>query len=201
MGNNFETVKRNAVLLLKDDIIKDEGFKEKIRVLDGRVHKMLLWSTLSSVWSYLILIVTIGRIYASFNGKHTLLLFGCMLIMYLGIGVLIYLVWKGMSYNRSYFYFASKTYLKYQIQKISGQRKLISCYLLEYFLLLAVAGGFFYMDIKNGLSSLLTLTAPVSLITYGIGIYFIAVFTMQIRKLNFLHQKINEHYVGQFHQN
>ncbi len=189
------------VLLLTDDTIKDGDFKERIRQLDDKVHKLLFWSALSAVWSYLILIVIISRIYARFNGTRVQLMTCCLLAMYILMGVLIYAVWKDIKYNRSYFYYASKSYLNYQVGKLRGQRKLIVCYLLEYSLLLLIAGVFFYVDVPNGLTGLFRLTAPVSLLTYGCSCYFIANFTKQIRELNMLHGKINALYTAHLNLN
>src|ERR1700748_1357980 len=104
MERNFENVKRNIILLCTDDVIKNEEFKAKVRVLDRKVQRMLMWSTLCAVWSYLILIVTIARIYANFNGRHLTLLLGIMLVIYGIMGWLIYFVWKGMDYNKSCFH-------------------------------------------------------------------------------------------------
>jgi hypothetical protein len=187
----MENVKKNVQLLLKDDRIQDKDLKAKIQLLDDKVQQMLLWSTICSVWSYLVLIMVIIRIYGSFNGKHPVLLMSTMISMYVLMGLLIFFAWKGITCKRSHFSVASKTYILYQINKLSGQRKLISFHLLEYALLLGVASIFFFLDVKNGLSFLLKLTAPVSMITYVLGIYFIINFTRQMKKLELINRQIN----------
>ena len=201
MEKNTQNSRKTTLLHFKEDIVEDDELKLKLKIIDDKVEKMLLWSTLCSVWSYLILIVTIGRIYSGFKGEHTILLVSSMVCMYLLMGVLIYFVWKGMTYQRSYFYYASKTYLKYQLNKLSAQRKLISLYLLEYALLLSVASIFFFIDIKHGLGFLLKITAPVSIITYVLGLYFISNFTKQMKRLELVHRQINHLYVKNLHSN
>src|ERR1700748_864805 len=119
MGNG-EGVKNKVSLILKDDIIKNEDFKIKVQRLDHKVQKMLLYSTLCAVWSYLVLIIIIARIYSSFHGKHQALLIASLIFMYLLMGILIWYVWKSLNYNRSYFYAASKSHIKYQLSKLTG---------------------------------------------------------------------------------
>jgi hypothetical protein len=201
MGKYTSYTRTSVFLNLKKDLVKEKELKLQLKNIDAKAQQMLLWSTLSSVWSYLILIVTICRIYAGFKGAHALLLIICMVVTYLLLGVLIYRIWKGMDYKRSYFYYASKTYLNYQIIKLSGQRKLILLYLLTYGSLLVVAGIFFFYDVENGLIYLLKVTAPVSIITSVFGIYFVSNFTKQIRNLELVHNKINQHITANLNLN
>jgi hypothetical protein len=201
MEKNAESIRKKILVHLHDDLVEDGHLKNKLKELDDKVQKMLLWSTLCSIWSYLILIVTIARIYSSFKGAHTMLLISSLISMYILMGVLVYFVWKGMTYKRSYFYYTSKTYLKYQLSKLAAQRKMISLYLVEYALLLGVSSIFFFLDIKDGLGFLLKITAPVSVITYVLGLYFIANFTKQMKGLELAHRQINQLYVRNLHLN
>ena len=196
-----KTINKQISLILEDDVLKDEEFKAKIQQLDNKVQQMLLWSTICSVWSYLVLIVVIVRIYASFHGKHPVLLIGSLVFMYILMGILIWFAWKSMTYKRSNFYTASKSHLKYQVSKLSGQRKLVSYYLLEYGLLLGISSMFFFADFQHGLSLLLKLTAPVSILTYVIGIYFIVNFTRQMKKLELIERQLNHIFMANISKN
>jgi len=60
---------------------------------------------------------------------------------------------------------------------------------------------FFFIDIKGGLGFLLKITAPVSIITYVLGLYFIANFTKQMKSLELAHRQINQLYVKNLHSN
>jgi hypothetical protein len=188
----LKNVNKNVSLISKDDIIKDENLKAKIQSLDDKVQQMLLWSTICSVWSYLVLIIVIARIYNSFHGQHPVLLVCSLVLMYIFMGILIWIVWKGMAGNHGSFYTVSKSHLNYQVAKLTGQRKLTSFYLLEYALLMAVSSVFFFMDIKHGLTLLLKITTPVSIITYVLGIYFIIKFTRQMKKLQLMSQQVSD---------
>ncbi|ASU32009.1 hypothetical protein [Mucilaginibacter xinganensis] len=201
MGRNLKNVRNNVLLCLNNDTIGDEELKVKIDKLDDKVQQMLLWSTICAVWSYMFLILAIARVYSSFKGDHTILLVSSLVLMYVLMGVLIYFVWKGITFKSSYFNSVSRAYLSNQIQKLSGQRKLVSYYLLEYGLLLAVASLFFFLDIKNGVSYMLKLTAPVSIITYGLGLYFIANFTRQMKALDLVQRQLNKLHVSPVNQN
>jgi len=196
-----KTINKQISLILEDDVLKDEEFKAKIQQLDNKVQQMLLWSTICSVWSYLVLIVVIARTYASFHGKHPALLIGSLVSIYILMGILIWFAWKGMTYKRSRFYATSKSHLKYQVSKLSGQRKLVSYYLLEYGLLIGISSVFFFADFQHGLSLLLRLTAPVSILTYVIGIYFIVNFTRQMKKLELIERQLNHIFMANISKN
>ncbi|MDP9075868.1 MAG: hypothetical protein M3O71_00445 [Bacteroidota bacterium] len=198
----LKSVNKNVSLRQKDDIIKDEDLKAKIRNQDDKVQQMLLWSTICSVWSYLVLIVVIARIYNSVHGNHPGLLIGSMVVIYVMMGILIWFAWKGMSNSSSHFYATSRSHLKYQLNKLSGQRRLITFYLIEYALLLGTSSIFFFTDISNGLPLLLRLTAPVSILTYVLGIYFVVKFTRQMKKLEIMNRQVNHAaFLKDFRQN
>ena len=201
MGRVVENAKKDVVLLNTDDVIKDEELKAKINKLDDKVQQMLLWSTLCAVWSYLVLIVVIARIYSTLNGKHVILLVCSLLLMYVFIGALIYFVWRSMTLKKLPVFITTKSYLIYQVDKLLHQRKLISCYLLEYALILAISSIYFFTGIKNGLPQLLKLTAPVSLVTYVVGFYFIASFTRQMKKLELMKAQFDQLLVSKLGRN
>jgi hypothetical protein len=201
MMGNGEGVKEKISLILKGDIIKNEDFKIKVQRLDNKVQKMLLWSTLCAVWSYLVLIIVIARIYSSFHGKHQALLIASLIFMYLLMGILIWFVWKSINYKRSHFYAASKSHIRYQLDKLTGQRKLITCYMTEYSVILLVSSAFFLLDFEHGMSALLKITAPVSIMTYTLGIYFLANFTKQMKKLKLIEKQIDQVLMGNLNKN
>jgi hypothetical protein len=192
MMERVKSVNRNVLLLLKDDTIKDEELKIRIKTLDDKVGQMLLWSTICSVWSYLVFIVVIIRIYLNFHGQHALWLIGSLAAMYTLMGLFIWFAWKNIARKQSNFHFATRSYFNHQVDKLTCQRKLIALYLLEYGLLLSVAGLFFLCDVPHGLPLLLRLTIPVSIVTYGLGIYFLFSFTRQIRKFKTMKQQVSE---------
>jgi hypothetical protein len=194
-------IKNRTLVHLNEDIVKNEELKATISKLDDNVQKMLLWTTISSVGSYLVFIMVIIRIYSSLNGKHLLLLAGSLFLIYILTGILIFFVWKGIKRTRSHFHVPSPGYLTYQITMLFYQRKLISCYLLEYASLLTVVGISFYLDFQHGLVLLFKLTAPVSFITYVLGFYFIGVFTRKMERLRLRKRQINQAFVENISQN
>jgi len=108
------------------------------------------------------------------------------------MGLFIWFSWKNITRKQNLFHFASRSYFNYRAGKLSGQRKLIALYLLEYGLLLCIAGLFFLWDVPHGLPLLLKLTLPVSVVTYVLGIYFLFSFSRQIRKLKTMQQQMSE---------
>jgi hypothetical protein len=185
----------------KDDVLRDEVLKTRIRDIDNKAQKLLLWSTLCCLFSYLVLIVVIARIYLSFKGQHPVLLTLALLFMYIAIGILIFATWRGMASNRGSFYIAAKSQIRYQINKLSGQRKLITYYLLEYSALIGVSCCFFLSGIQHGLLLLIRLTAPVSIMTYVLGFYFINSFTKQIEKLQTMEKQTEQLFLDKLSRN
>jgi hypothetical protein len=174
---------RDTMFRLKDDVLRDEILKSKIKDLDHKAQQLLLWSTLCSIFSYLVLIVVIARIYLSFKGQHPILLTLTLLFMYAAMAILIFTTWRSTASNRRNFYSVAKSHIKYQISKLSGQRKLMAYYLLEYSALIGISCCFFFSGIQHGVPLLIRLTAPVSIVTYILGCYFMVSFTKQIKKL------------------
>ena len=194
-------IKNRTLIHLNEDIIKNEELKAVISRLDDKVQRMLLWTTISSVGSYLVFILVIVRIYSNLNGKHALLLAASLFLIYILVGVLIFFIWEGIKRTRSHFHVPSVSHLNYQITMLFYQRKLISCYLLEYASLLTTAGIFFYLDFQHGLVLLFKITAPVSFITYVFGFYFIGVFTRKMERLRHRKKQINQEFVENISQN
>lgn len=173
--------------------VKDEI--NRIKDLDKKVQGMLLWSTVFALWSYLILIFRIFKIYASFRGSHSGLLTVVLLLIYGLFGGIIFAVWQGIKYKGTVFNKVSKTYLNYQIAKLQGQRRLISIYLLAYAVLLLGSCIFFFYDVRNGLPALFSATIPIGLLAYCLGLYFIVKFSAQKRKLDDLERKVSHVYI------
>lgn len=186
----LKTLNQHLSALLKADEQGDGDIKEKILQLDYRVQQMLLWSNIAVILSYLLLIAVVARIYGSYSGKHSVLLICSLILIYVLLAIYLFVVWKSLAYQRIHFKRASKAYLNYQISKLGGQRKLISVYLLIYGLILCISCLFFFIDIHNGITLLFKLTAPVSLMTYIFGLYFIISFTDQKKKLDKLDKQI-----------
>ena len=86
------------------------------------------------------------------------------------------------------------------VVRLVAQRKLIVFYLIEVTLSLALASAFFFADHK-GLFSLLKLTAPVTIVTYILGLYFIVAFTSQIKKFSRMGVQANHLYLTHISKN
>jgi hypothetical protein len=201
MEKDTENINKNVVIHLTDDGVEDFELKSKLKSLDARVQRILLWSTIGSLWSYSMLFIVVARIYSGYNGTHGLMLAICMIFIYLLMGVLICWIWKGTNYKRSYYYFTRKSHLNYQFSKLSDQRKFIIIYMVIYTLLLAIASLFFLTNVQQGLTFVLKITIPVNIITYASGLYFIANFTKHIKQLEYSHQQINQLYLKGLNSN
>ncbi|SFS97252.1 hypothetical protein [Mucilaginibacter polytrichastri] len=178
-------------LIVEIDVNDNEIIKNKITALDAKVQQMLLWSNLSAIWGYLLLSGIIVRIYRGLNGTHAVFLIGTLGLVCLLLVIYLFVVWKSIAYQQNTRHRASKEYLNYQINKLVGQRKLIAAYLITNVLLLTVASLFFGIDLNRGITTLFKIAAPVSIITYGLGLYFISNFTRQKRKLDDLNKQID----------
>jgi hypothetical protein len=200
MEKSTQNINKNILVHLTNDAADDSEFKLKLQSLDARVQKMLLWSTICSLWSYSILFVVIARIYPVYIGIHSFMLITSTVLIYLLMGVPVYQLWKGIHYKRSYYYCTRKSHLNYQDGQLSVQRKFIILYLLLYTLLLA-AVSLFFLSALGGLILLLKITTAVNIITYASGLYFIANFTKLLKQLQCLHRQLNQLYIQNFNSN
>jgi hypothetical protein len=176
---------------VKADESQNENMKSKIHELDNKLQQMLLWSNTCTLLACIQMVFTVARIYSSFTGKHPILLISTLVVIILLFAAFLYFKWKSIAYKHNDLKKASKTYLNYHINKLNGQRKLISGYLLVYFVIIAVSGIFFCQDIHNGLTLLFKSTAPVMLVIYGLGFYFMTNFGRQKQKLEILEKQVD----------
>lgn len=176
----------------KADENQNESMRSRIHELDNKLQQMLLWSNICTLVACIQMVFTVARIYSSFAGKHPVLLASTLVIIVLLFAVFLYFKWKSIAYKNDDLTKASKTYLNYHIIKLDGQLKLISGYLLAYFFIIVVSGIFFCQDIHNGLTLLFKSTAPVSLVIYGLGVYFMTNFGRQKQKLEILEKQVDQ---------
>lgn len=176
----------------KADENQNESMRSRIHELDNKLQQMLLWSNICTLVACIQMVFTVARIYGSFTGKHPVLLASTLVIIVLLFAVFLYFKWKSIAYKNDDLTKASKTYLNYHIIKLDGQLKLISGYLLAYFFIIVVSGIFFCQDIHNGLTLLFKSTAPVSLVIYGLGVYFMTNFGRQKQKLEILEKQVDQ---------
>lgn len=176
---------------IKADESQNECMKSRIQKLDNKLQQMLLWSNICTLLACVQTVFTVARIYSVLKGKYPILLVSTLVIIVLLFAVFLYFKWRNIAYKEAGFKKASKTYLNYHIIKLNGQRKLISGYLLVYALILILSGVFFWQGIHDGLTLLFKATAPLSLIIYGLGFYFMVDFTRQKYKLELLEVQVD----------
>lgn len=170
----------------------NESLKSRILKLDNKLQQMLLWSNICTLLACIQMVFTIARIYSGFTGKHPMLLVSTLVIIVLLFAIFLYFKWKSIAYKDGGFKKAGKTHLNYQITKLNGQCKLLSGYLLAYSLVIIISGLFFWQGIHDGLTLLFKSTAPVNLVIYGLGFYFMVNFTGQKRKLEILEKRVDQ---------
>jgi preprotein translocase subunit YajC len=176
----------------KADEGQNESLKSRILKLDDKLQQMLLWSNICTLLACVQMVFTIARIYSGFTGKHPVLLVSTLVIIVLLFAIFLYFKWKSIAHKDGGFKKASKTHLNYQITKLNGQRKLLSGYLMAYSVVHIISGVFFWQGIHDGLTVLFKSTAPVNLIIYGLGFYFMVNFTGQKRKLEILEKRVDQ---------
>jgi hypothetical protein len=174
----------------KTDESQNERIKSRILKLDNILQQMLLWSSVSTLLACIQMTFTVARIYSTFTGKHPVLLASTLVIIILLFAIFFYFKWKSIACKSDGFKKASETLLNYRITKLNGERKLVSVFLLAYVLILTLLGVSFWQGFRDGLTPLFKATAPVSLITYGLGFYFMMNFTRQRCKLEILEKQV-----------
>jgi hypothetical protein len=186
--------KKTVMSFLRADSRDSDLIKQQIQVLDRKVQKMLLWSNIIALCGYLIVMFTIIRYYMGVKGTHPMLLCCCLALILLLFGAFLFTTWKTMAYGNKKVRSATQTYLQYQIGKLKGQRKLLTSYVLSNFFLIVISSVFFCLDVKNGITTLLNISAPISLLTYIGSLYFISKFSAQQRKIETLEANVENIY-------
>lgn len=179
---------------LRADSRDRDVIKQQIQVLDRKVQTMLLWSNIIALCGYLVVMFTIIRYYMGVKGSHPILLGCCLVLLLLLFGVFLFTTWRTMAYKSKTVRSATQTYLQYQIGKLKGQRKLLTGYVLSNFFLIVISTVFFCLDFKNGITTLLNISAPISLLTYIGSLYFITKFSAQQRKIESLEASVEQIY-------
>jgi len=169
--------------------------------MDEKLHWMLFWSAIGSVLSSTAFIMAIARAYQYSFGKHPGWLVACLGFIVAMSGVKKFLVWKYLSSERTHHISTYSSVITYNINKLTGQRKLIFFYLVEISFLLLTTSVFFVLDIRNGFYQLLKFTAPVITLTYALGFYFIMSFTRQIKEFSRMKKQVDHLNLKQVSQN
>ena len=180
---------------LKADSRDRDLIKQQIQVLDRKVQTMLLWSNIIALCGYLVVMFTIIRYYMAVKGTHPILLCCCLALIMLLFGAFLFTTWRTLAYSNKAVSSATQTYLQYQIVKLKGQKKLLTGYVFSNFFLILISGVFFYLDIKNGITTLLNISAPISLLTYIGSLYFISKFSVQQKKIESLEAYVEHIYM------
>ena len=176
----------------KVEPVEQGNIKEEIELLNDGLQQKLLWSNIGAVWSYLLLVLVIVRLYGNyFKGDSLVITFG-LFLMYALLGLLMYVVWKSIAYQKVYIKSRSKLYLKVHFQRLVSHSRTISVYLLLYWVLLAITSVIFFMDMHNGISVIFKVTTPLNLICYLAGIFLIIILSIQQRKLDVLHKNLEK---------
>ncbi|AYL94578.1 hypothetical protein HYN43_004360 [Mucilaginibacter celer] len=168
-----------------------KSVKNRIEALDDKLQRMLLWSNILTLCACIQVIFTISRLYGSLTGGHPVLLAATLILIMIMLALYLFFVWRGIVYRDTGSTDIRISYLQYRIQKITGQVKLMAGYLSVYSVVIVISGIFFYVDINNGLTILFKTTAPVTMLMYLLGFYFITGFVKQKRKLSAIKKQLD----------
>ncbi len=182
LAARMENIRINKINTSQTDAFKTQNRPEiKIKHVNNKIRNFSIYSTICSSLGYLVVTLSIIKIYIAFNGRHPVLLAVTLLNLCFAMGVLIFLALK-VTVKDSRLFFADTTiYLNYQMQRLAGQRKLTALYMLEYTILLVISGMFF--SGTGGMWLLLKILLSVSIITYISGTHFIVASLRLSRKL------------------
>ena len=171
---------------------RNESIRSRILKLDDKLQQMQLWSSICTLFACIQMVFTVARIYSTFSGKHPVLLALTLVVIILLFAVFLYFKWKDVAYNDGGLKKAGKAYLNYQVIKLNCQRRLLSGYLIAYSLAIIILGVCFWQGFHDGLTHLFKSTAPVNLVIYGLGFYFMMNFARQKGKLEILEKQAGQ---------
>jgi hypothetical protein len=175
-------------MLLENDLTK------KVALPDKKPRLLLLMGTIWSTLSCLIFATGMAMAYQSFLGKQMGWLITCLLAVIIFIGAAKFIAWKSISFRQLRLNTAASPSNLFHINKLSVQRKLVIFYLLEITLLLLVSSAFF-VEVRNGVYSLLKLMAPAAIPNYALGTFIIVNFKQQIKKFSKMKVQSDKRYL------
>ena len=183
----------------KTSMVKENRLKANVEPPDHKYRRLLLSSVICSTLSYSVLVLLIARAYQDAAGKHLEWLLAGQGWIVIVMGSLKFHMWRHINSGQIRFG-RIVSLIGCNVVRLVAQRKLIVFYLIEVTLSLALASAFFFADHK-GLFSLLKLTAPVTIVTYILGLYFIVAFTSQIKKFSRMGVQANHLYLTHISKN
>ena len=157
-----------------------EADPARLEALAQKWHKQqrgVRRSNILSTIGFLAVIINFCWVYWSFHAGRSLLFGGSLLMMVAVMLVFMWVMWKGVSYNKEDMSLTSASYIDQYLQRLYWRRKTITTYKWIYAFLLWLALMLYFVDVLKGGSTLLIVGA-----VSGTTVYIAGVMLLTIRK-------------------
>jgi len=155
---------------------------------DSKIQSMLAWCSIGVVCSYFILVLNIVRFYSTLESAHPLWLIIILTLAIFLFAFFVYIQWMLLIYKPLESRMVIKAFLQFKVDVTSRHVKLLSGYMITYFLIALSFCLLCWYDAAYSLKKVLEITTPTGIVVYSAGL-FLLVKLVYTRKtfINYLH--------------
>lgn len=171
--------------------IKPEAVDELMGKWTQQQKKLKRRNILSSV-AFFLVFINLGWVYTTLREGRSIFFGGSILMMALLMVIYIWVMWKGVTYDKYDPAAASNVYIDKYLQKLYWQRKTVTRYTWVYAWLIWLAFMFYCYDITTGGAMLWRILIPVIITIYIFGMLLITRYTAKKKQLKKIDELIEE---------
>ena len=169
-------------LVLNEDT--KQQFLSFLKTQETRVQGMLLWCSIAVLVGYIAVIFSIIKYCTTLNTGHPAYVFIMMLIIIILFGAFIWLQYRATVYKPLRSNIIMKELLHFKVQVATKQLKLLVAAIFSYSLIVAGSCILCWYYVANGPQNIINITAPVSIMVYGAGLFLLV--KLAIKRRNYL---------------
>ena len=139
-----------------------------------RLEEMLLWCSIFVLLSYVALVLSIIKCYASLTSQQPVYLALLLVLVVVMLVAFIILQYRHAAYRPLSSTLVIKELLNFKIHVANRQLKLLSGYIIAYSVIVGGSCLLCWYSAGQGAAKILALTAPISIMVYGAGLFLLA---------------------------
>ncbi len=167
----------------KIDLLMDKWTKQQRKLKRNNIFVSI---------AFLFVFIDLAWVYLSFRAKYGVLFGGSIAAMALFMLVYLWIMWKGVVYDKYDPALASNIYVDKYLQKLRWQRITITTYSWIYAVLLWLAFMFYCYELTRSASLALKIGAPAVITVYIFGMFILVRFTKKKKQLRIIDELIGE---------
>lgn len=167
---------------------------------EDRLEWMLLWCSIIVLVSYIALVLSIIKYYATLTSEQPVYLVVLLLLIMVMLSAFIRLQYRLTNYKPLCSALVIKELLNFKAHIANKQLTLLTAYIIAYSVIVGGSCLLCWYSAGQGAQKILTLTTPVSIMVYGCGLFLLVKLMLKRRAyLNYI-CSIDESIVNQFNK-